>query len=95
MPAKAESSTPPPESFSQSQKITVSLFPADNEKLTAVQLALARRGRRVSASHVIRLAMRSMPVNKAGAINDETAAQLLALLDAMKEEDGRLMRHRA
>lgn len=88
-------STAPAESFIQSQKITVSLFPSDNEKLTAVQLALARRGRRVSASHVVRLAMRSLPVNKAGAVTDETAASLLALLDGMKEEDGRLMRHRS
>jgi hypothetical protein len=85
----------PSETFQQSQKITVSLFPADNEKLTAVQVALARRGRRVSASHVTRLALRCLPVNKAGALTDEAAEQLLALLDAMKNEDGRLMRHRA
>lgn len=92
MPAKTE---PTPDSFQQSQRITVSLFPADNEKLTAVQLALARRGRRVSASHVARLAIRCLPVNKAGSLTEESAEHLLTLLDAMKAEDGRLMRHRA
>ena len=89
----SKSASAPAESFLQSQKITVSLFQADNEKLTAVQMALARRGRRVSASQIVRLALRSLPVNKAGAVADEDAERLLALLDAMKEEDGRVLRH--
>jgi Arc/MetJ-type ribon-helix-helix transcriptional regulator len=92
MPKKND--PPPAESFSQSQKITISLFPADNEKLTAVQMALAKRGKRVSASHVIRLAIRSLPVNKAGALTEETAGQFLEMLDAMGQEDGRARRHR-
>lgn len=89
MPAKNESDQ---ESFNQSQKITISLFPADNARLTAVQMALARKGRRVSASHVIRLALRSVPVTKAGVLDDATAEKFLALLDDMKGEDGRAMR---
>lgn len=93
MPAKSDSTPAPAESFNQSQKITVSLFQADNEKLTAVQMALARRGRRVSASHVVRLALRALPVNKAGALADDAGERFLALLDTMKAEDGRLLRH--
>ena len=94
MPKKTDPAPAPAESFVQSQKITVSLFPADNEKVTAVQIALGRRGRRVSASHITRLALRLLPVTKAGVLADETAEQCLALLDAMKEEDGRALRHR-
>lgn len=93
MPAKPDSASAPDGSFLKSQKITVSLFQADNDKLTAVQMALARRGRRVSASHVVRLALRSLPVNKAGALAEDAADRFLALLDTMKEEDGRVMRH--
>ena len=93
MASKSDSASAPAESFLQSQKITVSLFQADNEKLTAVQMALARRGRRVSASQIVRLALRSLPVNRSGAVADEDAERLLALLDAMKEEDGRVLRH--
>ena len=93
MPTKSDSAPAPAESFNQSQKITVSLFQADNEKLTAVQMALARRGRRVSASHVVRLALRSLPVNKAGALAEDAGERFLALLDTMKAEDGRLLRH--
>ena len=76
----------------QSHKITISLFPDDNERLTAIQLSLARNGRRVSASHIIRLALRTMEVTKAGTITPETADRLLSLLDAMKDEDGRVKR---
>jgi Arc/MetJ-type ribon-helix-helix transcriptional regulator len=93
MPAKNAPSPATAESFIQSQKITVSLFQPDNEKLTAVQAALGRRGRRVSASHIVRLALRSLPVNKAGALTEEAADRFLELLDTMKEEDGRKLRH--
>jgi Arc/MetJ-type ribon-helix-helix transcriptional regulator len=94
MPKKSDPIPAPPESYVRSQKITVSLFPADNEKVTAVQIALGKRGRRVSASHITRLALRLLPVTKAGELADETAERCLALLDEMKEEDGRAMRHR-
>jgi hypothetical protein len=82
----------PEQSFSQSQKITVSLFAADHAKLSALQLALAKRGRHVSASHAVRLALRSLPVTDGGDVEDKTGAALVDMLDAMSDEDGRSKR---
>ncbi|MGA3169981.1 MAG: hypothetical protein ABSE62_03110 [Chthoniobacteraceae bacterium] len=81
-----------PQTFSQSQKITVSLFPADHAKLAAFQLALAKRGRHVSASHAVRLALRSLPITDTGDLPDKAGAALVEMLDAMGDEDGRSKR---
>jgi hypothetical protein len=76
----------------QSQKITISLFPADCAKLLVFQQALAKRGRIVSVSHALRLAVRSLPVTDAGAMTEEVSEGYSAMLDAMSEEDGRSKR---
>ena len=88
-----KSKAPASESHAQALKSTISLFSADNERLNAVQIALAKRGRRVSASHMIRLCIRALPTTKSGAITDETTERMLAILDEMKAEDGRVLRH--
>ena len=81
-----------PQSFSQSQKITVSLFPADDAKITGIQLALGKLNRRASASQIVRLALRSLPVDDAGTITPIAGKALVKLFDAMGDEDGRSRR---
>jgi hypothetical protein len=80
------------QSFSQSQKITVSLFPVDNDRITAIQGALAKRKWRVSASQIVRLALRSIPIDDAGKITDKAGEALLEMLISMNDEDGRSRR---
>jgi predicted DCC family thiol-disulfide oxidoreductase YuxK len=71
------------ESSGQSLKASITFFPADNERITAISMALAKHGQRISASHAIRLALRAVEIDE---------KKFLRLLDEMKAEDGRSLR---
>lgn len=70
-------------SISQTIKLSATIFPADDERIAEICMALAKHGHRITTSHAIRLALRAVEM-------DET--KLLQLLDEMKDEDGRTRR---
>ncbi len=82
-PAKAPT---PQRSTATAAKCGFSLFPADVQRIEDIRDALFARGRKISASHAVRLALRAMNAD---------AATLENLLDAMIKEDGRTTRHTA
>ena len=83
-PAPKEKPRPEPASAAQCAKASFSIFPADNERITAIRTALAGQGRKISASHAVRLALRAVEID---------ARKLAKILDAMQAEDGRTRRH--
>lgn len=78
--AIAKAPAPAPASKGQSIKASFTLFPTDSARVEEIAMALAKRGRRITASHAIRLALRSVKI-------DEN--KMIALLDEMADEDGR------
>lgn len=83
-PVQERAAIAAPESAGQSVKGSYSLFPADNDRIAAIRAALAEKGREITASHAIRLALRAVEID---------AAKLAKLLDEMQSEDGRTRRH--
>ena len=82
-PAKEKPKTTRP-SVAQAAKEGFSLFPADMERIAAIRKALEAHGRKISASHAVRLALRAVKID---------ARTLAKILDDMAEEDGRTRRH--
>lgn len=80
-PAKARARR---QSVAKAAKCGFSLFPADVQRIEEIRDALFARGRTISASHAVRLALRAMNAD---------AATMETLLDAMLKEDGRTVRH--
>ena len=63
----------------KSQKLSITLYKTDIEKIDAIYSLAASNGKRVSTSDVVKLALRSMAVSP----------NLLKTLDAIRAEDGR------
>jgi len=63
----------------KSQKLSITLYKTDLEKIDAIYSLAASNGKRVSTSDVVKLALRSMAVSP----------NLLKTLDAIRAEDGR------
>lgn len=63
----------------KSQKLSVTLYKTDIEKIDAIYSLAASNGKRVTTSDVVKLALRSMAVSP----------NLLKTLDAIRAEDGR------
>lgn len=63
----------------KSQKLSVTLYKTDIEKIDAIYSLAASNGKRVTTSDVVKLALRSMSVTP----------DLLKTLDAIRAEDGR------
>lgn len=63
----------------KSQKLSVTLYKTDIEKIDAIYSLAASNGKRVTTSDVVKLALRSMSVSP----------NLLKTLDAIRAEDGR------
>lgn len=63
----------------KSQKLSVTLYKTDIEKIDAIYSMAAANGKRVTTSDVIKLALRSMSITP----------DLLKTLDAIRAEDGR------
>ena len=63
----------------KSQKLSITLYKTDIEKIDAIYSLAASNGKRVSTSDVVKLALRSMTVSPS----------LLKTLDAIRAEDGR------
>lgn len=60
-------------------KVSVSLYPGDLARLDAIRSYMATRGRHVSDSQAVRLALRTAPL----------APDMDTIHDAMRSEDGR------
>lgn len=63
----------------KSQKLSITLYKTDIEKIDAIYSLAASNGKRVTTSDVVKLALRSMSVTP----------NLLKTLDAIRAEDGR------
>ena len=63
----------------KSEKLSITLFKTDIEKIDAVYALAASNGRRVTTSNIIKLALRNMAVTP----------NLLNTLDEIRADDGR------
>lgn len=63
----------------KSQKLSITLYKTDIERIDAIYSLAASNGKRVTTSDVVKLALRSMVVSPS----------LLKTLDAIRAEDGR------
>lgn len=63
----------------KSQKLSITLYKTDIEKIDAIYSLATSNGKRVTTSDVVKLALRSMAVSP----------NLLKTLDAIRAEDGR------
>jgi hypothetical protein len=70
---------PRPTAGGKCAKLSISIFPADLDRLEAIRSYMAARGHRISISQTVKLALRTARLSE-----DMTAA-----LDAIKAEDGR------
>ena len=80
-PAKTETAR---ESSGQSERLALTVFPSDSARIMEIIGAMAKRGKRITASHAVRLALRAVQID---------GEKFAALLNAMSDEDGRSLRH--
>lgn len=64
----------------KSQHLSITLFKTDMEKIAAVHSLAASNGRRITASDVVKLALRSMSITP----------DLFTILDDIRADDGRI-----
>lgn len=76
---KAAPAVLPKPSAQKSEKLSITLFKTDIEKIDAVYALAASNGRRVTTSNIIKLALRNMVVTP----------NLLNTLDEIRADDGR------